>query len=162
MGQAVQFTTTLIGTPGLVGGDLSIAYALDAAVADGTGLLAPWLIQFEMIFWMVCKIYMFIFFAMWLRGTLPRLKPDQLMGFSWKFLIPLSLINVFMVAFWRMFIPPAHRLESNTVEALLAAASNNLPFGIIWLGVLMFGVGGFCWFMSQLMTNKLRARFSQS
>lgn len=57
------------------------------------------LLQLEMAFWLVAKTYFFITLAMLIRGTLPRLKPDQLMAFSWKFLIPLSLFNLIMVAF---------------------------------------------------------------
>lgn len=57
------------------------------------------LAQLEMATWFIGKTYILIAIAMWLRGTLPRLKPDQLMGFSWKFLIPLSLVNLIVVTF---------------------------------------------------------------
>ncbi|MCA9797911.1 MAG: NADH-quinone oxidoreductase subunit NuoH [Cyanobacteria bacterium HKST-UBA06] len=67
-----------------------------AGVHDNT------LLGLEMVTWTVLKTYFFIFFAMIIRGTLPRLKPDQLMAFSWKFLIPLSLLNVFLVAALKM------------------------------------------------------------
>jgi NADH-quinone oxidoreductase subunit H len=51
----------------------------------------PWLI-------FIAKIYVFYFALIWLRGTLPRLRIDQLMGFAWKMLIPLALINIAVVA----------------------------------------------------------------
>ena len=35
----------------------------------------------------------------WLRGTLPRLRVDQLMGFAWKFLLPLSILNIIVAGF---------------------------------------------------------------
>ena len=41
------------------------------------------------------KLYFFFLVLIWLRGTLPRLRVDQLMAFAWKFLLPLSLVNVF-------------------------------------------------------------------
>ena len=44
------------------------------------------------------KIYFFYFGLIWLRGTLPRLRIDQLMAFAWKMLIPLALLNVVIVA----------------------------------------------------------------
>lgn len=40
------------------------------------------------------KICGFLFFYIWVRGTLPRFRFDQLMNFGWKFLLPLALINV--------------------------------------------------------------------
>ncbi len=152
----IHWTSTLVGTPGLIAG-LSLASALENMLGVASGSVAPWIIQLEMVSWMVLKIYFFIFFAMWIRGTLPRLKPDQLMGFSWKFLIPLSLLNIFMVSFWRMWLPPVKDLES-----MVANFTQNMPFGIVWALVLVVGIGGFCWFMSELQTRKLKARFTQS
>ena len=44
------------------------------------------------------KICCFLFFYIWLRGTLPRFRFDQLMSFGWKFLLPLALLNIFLTA----------------------------------------------------------------
>jgi NADH-quinone oxidoreductase subunit H len=44
-------------------------------------------------FWFLLKILFFLFVYVWVRGTLPRLRYDQLMSFGWKFLLPLSILN---------------------------------------------------------------------
>ena len=41
------------------------------------------------------KIFFFLFLYIWVRGTLPRFRFDQLMLFGWKFLLPLAITNVF-------------------------------------------------------------------
>ncbi len=47
----------------------------------------------------------FLFFAMiWIRGAYPRLRVDQLMNFAWKFLLPLTLVNILSVALWVAFM----------------------------------------------------------
>lgn len=57
------------------------------------------------IFWFVLKVFTFLFVYIWMRGTLPRFRYDQLMSFGWKFLLPVSIANVIVtsaVILWRM------------------------------------------------------------
>jgi NADH-quinone oxidoreductase subunit H len=49
--------------------------------------------------WFLIKCYSVILVIFWLRGTLPRLRIDQLMAFGWQGLVPLSFLNFLMVAF---------------------------------------------------------------
>ncbi len=63
-------------------------------------LTRPGIIDFvQGPFWFFSKVFLFIFFYVWLRGTLPRFRYDQLMGFGWKFLFPLALLNVVITSF---------------------------------------------------------------
>jgi NADH-quinone oxidoreductase subunit H len=48
--------------------------------------------------WFVTKVWAFLFFYIWLRATLPRLRYDQFMALGWKVLIPLSLGWIVVVA----------------------------------------------------------------
>jgi NADH-quinone oxidoreductase subunit H len=54
-------------------------------------------------FYFLAKTYFFFFVMIWLRGALPRLRIDQLMDFGWKFLIPLTVVNIFSAAIWIVF-----------------------------------------------------------
>ena len=55
--------------------------------------------------WFVGKMLAVFIFIIWIRATLPRLRIDQVMGFAWKFLFPLSLINLFITAIEVYFFP---------------------------------------------------------
>jgi NADH:ubiquinone oxidoreductase subunit H len=48
--------------------------------------------------WFLLKSYVFVFVFVWMRGTLPRVRIDQLMAFAWKWLLPASLLNLFVTA----------------------------------------------------------------
>ncbi|HEX5450981.1 MAG TPA: complex I subunit 1 family protein [Candidatus Limnocylindrales bacterium] len=48
--------------------------------------------------WFLAKAFGLVFVFVWMRGTLPRVRIDQLMGFAWKWLLPASLLNLFVTA----------------------------------------------------------------
>ncbi len=50
--------------------------------------------------WFFIKTYALIFIMLWFRGTLPRFRVDQMMNLAWKFLLPLSMVNLLVAAFW--------------------------------------------------------------
>jgi NADH-quinone oxidoreductase subunit H len=50
------------------------------------------------IFWFCAKVFVFLFIYIWVRGTLPRFRYDQLMAFGWKFLLPLAITNLIATA----------------------------------------------------------------
>jgi len=57
------------------------------------------------ILWFLFKIFLVFGLIVWIRATMPRLRVDQVMGFAWKFLLPLSLINIFVTALEKLFLP---------------------------------------------------------
>ncbi|MFI5112591.1 MAG: NADH-quinone oxidoreductase subunit NuoH [Terriglobales bacterium] len=50
------------------------------------------------VFWFFLRVVFFLFVYIWVRGTLPRFRYDQLMAFSWKFLLPLAIANVIITS----------------------------------------------------------------
>jgi|SRR5438270_866795 len=78
-----MFTVSMLATVLFLGG------------YNGPGVASyPWL----GLFYFVGKAGLFIFLYMWIRGTLPRFRFDQLMNFGWKFLLPLAILNVIVSA----------------------------------------------------------------
>jgi NADH-quinone oxidoreductase subunit H len=54
--------------------------------------------------WFFAKLLALIAVFIWVRGTLPRLRMDQLMGLAWKFMLPMALVNIFVAGLW-CFMP---------------------------------------------------------
>jgi NADH-quinone oxidoreductase subunit H len=54
--------------------------------------------------WFFVKMFALIILMIWVRGTFPRLRVDHLMGLAWKFLLPLSLLNIFVAGVY-FYIP---------------------------------------------------------
>jgi NADH-quinone oxidoreductase subunit H len=80
-----------------------IQLAVVTLLAGGIGLLcllpgvAPVILG---PFWFLGKVFFVIFFYVWTRSTLPRMRYDQLMSFGWKLLLPVSLLNLVVTALW--------------------------------------------------------------
>jgi NADH-quinone oxidoreductase subunit H len=71
------------------------------AALCGVGVFCgqPGVIEFiQGPFWFLLKIAVFLFIYVWVRGTLPRFRYDQLMNFGWKLLLPLSIVNVVLTS----------------------------------------------------------------
>ena len=62
--------------------------------------------------WFLAKTYALVFVLIWLRGTFPRLRIDQLMGLAWKFLLPLGLVNIMAAGLWVWWPFPLGTLAS--------------------------------------------------
>ncbi len=99
---------------------------------DIAGVTVPWL-------WFFIKAILLFNIMVWARGTLPRLRIDQLMAFSWKFLVPLSLANLVVV-------PLADRLAQGLglsygswPWALVMLAFN---MAMIWVAFALVGAAG--------------------
>src|SRR6266566_7396099 len=54
--------------------------------------------------WFFAKLGVLIGLFIWVRGTLPRMRMDQLMNFAWKFMLPMALLNIVAAGLWR-FLP---------------------------------------------------------
>jgi NADH-quinone oxidoreductase subunit H len=95
-----------------------------------------WLEWVPSWFWFAAKFSALIFLFIWVRATLPRLRLDQLLNFSWKFLVPLCLINLLAAAAWywsSVWKSPA----AASIRWLLCAVLIALAY--LWLGRILRG-----------------------
>ena len=61
-------------------------------------LNGPYIAILFSILWFVFKVFAFLILYIWIRATLPRFRYDQLMGFGWKFLLPVAMLNILATA----------------------------------------------------------------
>lgn len=69
--------------------------------------------------WFLLKVFGFLFVASWVRATLPRMRIDQILALAWKYLFPLSLVNLLLLAAETIAWP-----DPSTTELWLMAAIN--------------------------------------
>jgi len=112
------------------------AHTLGVAAIGATLFLGGWSGPLlPPILWLVIKVLVLFFIIMWVRGTLPRLRVDQLMGFAWKFLLPLALANIFLVAV---------EVSTKSLSALWVMAAVNIVAGVVLVYLLsrLWRMGG--------------------
>jgi NADH-quinone oxidoreductase subunit H len=60
----------------------------------------PWVNAALSLFWFVTKVFCFLCLYVWVRGTLPRFRYDQLMNFGWRVLLPVAMLNIVATSLW--------------------------------------------------------------
>lgn len=85
--------------------------------------------------WFLMKIGVLAFVFSWIRATFPRLRIDQLLAFAWKFLLPLSIINLFATALEVYFL----RDSAGILEATDLWIMAGINFGVAIGCLLIFG-----------------------
>jgi NADH-quinone oxidoreductase subunit H len=88
-----------------------------------------WLTWLPSWFWFFAKLSVLIGAFIWIRGTLPRLRLDQLMNFAWKFMLPLALVNLLTVAVW-------HFMGGGLWRWLVCSAMVVAPYAALGRGLL--------------------------
>ena len=84
------------------------------------GWAGPWLSGNWGIVWFLIKAYGVVLVIFWIRGTLPRLRIDQLMAFAWKVMVPLSFFTVVITAVYQFYDWPAWTLSLMSLSGLVA------------------------------------------
>ena len=101
---AMLFANSLFISILFFGGYLSPFGSYLSYILLGNSNFANIMVYFEQAFWLFFKAGLIIFIIIWIRATLPRLAPYDLLKLSWTWLLPLSIINLFISVIYKCFI----------------------------------------------------------
>lgn len=111
---------------------VALAYAAVITTLFLSGWQGPLL---PPVLWFLIKVVLIFSLIIWMRATLPRLRVDQLMSFAWKFMLPMALINLIVVAIEMLLMPASLQWVMVVINFGLAAV-------LILLFSRMFMLGG--------------------
>ncbi len=114
-------------------GGVVVVSAIAATLFLG-GWKGPWA-EYLGWLWFLLKTGAIVFLFIWIRATYPRLRIDQIMAFSWKFLLPLSLINLALISLEVYFL----RGDSGTLTTGDLGVMTVINLGAAALAILVFG-----------------------
>ena len=89
----------------------------------------PWLTWIPTWLWFIAKVMTWIFLLIWVRGTLPRLRQDQLMNFAWKFMLPMALMNIVAAGAW-------HFVQHGLSRWIICSAIVICPYLLLGRGLI--------------------------
>jgi NADH-quinone oxidoreductase subunit H len=116
----------------------ALAYACIITTLFLAGWQGPFMstnLWFLPILWFVIKVFAVFAVIVWMRATLPRLRVDQLMSFAWKGLLPMAIINLFIIAAEMLWLPD--------INLWILVAVNILAAGVlVLLWSRLFSLGG--------------------
>ena len=95
----------------------------------GWGAPFPFLTWVPSYLWFFAKLLAVIFVFIWIRGTLPRLRMDQLMNFAWKFMLPMALLNLLTAGVW-------HFMPQGILRWILCSLMVVVPYVLLGRGLM--------------------------
>jgi NADH-quinone oxidoreductase subunit H len=117
------FAISCLATALFLGGGTPIPFVAFPADFRSESTMSLVLIDAILIAVFFAKVVFFIFLMFWIRATLPRMRVDRLMNFAWKYLVPLSIINIVIAGVWyEMVIRPGSLTLSNWFWGTCATA----------------------------------------
>jgi NADH-quinone oxidoreductase subunit H len=111
----------------------ALAYSAIIATLFLAGWKGPLLPEF---LWFIIKMILVFLVIVWMRATLPRLRVDQLMSFAWKALLPMAILNMFIVAVEVLWIPGAMQWVMIPINLILGGV-----IILMWSRLFTFGGG---------------------
>jgi NADH-quinone oxidoreductase subunit H len=85
------------------------------------------------VFYLLAKAFILYYVIMWVRYSFPRLRIDQMLGFSWKFLIPLSLGLLIVVAILDRLLVNSFQVQPSTPVYAISMLAANVIIGLVTL-----------------------------
>ena len=118
------FAVSCLATALFLGGGTPIPFVrFPASLISEDSTLSLVLADLIMVGVFLLKVLTFIFVMFWVRATLPRMRVDRLMNFAWKYLVPLSIINILIAGVWfEMVIRPGYLTFPNWIKGFAVTA----------------------------------------
>jgi len=111
------FAVSCLATALFLGGGNLIPFVdFPAGLISKDSTLSLVLADLIMVGVFLLKVLTFIFVMFWVRATLPRMRVDRLMNFAWKYLVPLSIVNILIAGIWyELVIRPGYLTFTNWI-----------------------------------------------